>query len=89
MNDFRWPIRLFIVMTFLLFISVGSTQVGTPQSTAPNEVFTSSVDTKLLLDAAGPEQRSALKNIYLIGCKLVGDQIAFGTVADLLAGLTN
>ena len=37
-----------------------------------------SVDTKLLLDAAGPAQRASLQNVYLIGCRK-GDGISFGS----------
>jgi hypothetical protein len=57
-------------MTSLIMLSVLLTYSGyAQQSAAP---IPTSVQTQLLLDAAGPKQREAIKNIYLIVCPLSG-----------------
>jgi hypothetical protein len=62
-----------------------SAQNQAPNTSPPGQVLTS-VDDKLLLDAAGPAQRRSLKNIYLIGCNK-GNEISFGTGFLLIGGV--
>jgi hypothetical protein len=72
-----------LTLFFLFLVGKTSAQNQVPNTSPTGEVLTS-VDDKLLLDAAGPAQRRSLKNIYLIGCNK-GNVISFGT-GFLIAG---
>jgi hypothetical protein len=62
---------------FLYFVySVGT--LGYCQTVVPNTVPTS-VDAKLVIDAAGPDQRRSLTNVYLIACPMGGGGTEIGT----------
>jgi Trypsin-like peptidase domain len=64
----------FTLCACLRTVAAAQANVASPEQ---GDTLTS-VDTKLLLDAAGPEQRTSLKNVYLIGCK-IDSGISFGS----------
>ncbi|MGO4514577.1 serine protease [Terriglobus sp. 2YAB30_2] len=65
---------LFIVLCLGFTLCLNSDAQDNQQATP----ILTSVDTKLLLDAAGPTQRASLQNVYLIGCQK-GKMISFGS----------
>jgi S1-C subfamily serine protease len=60
-------------------------------SAVAQNAIPTSVDTKLVFDAAGPEQRKSLGNTYLIACPLGGGlfEIGAGFAIDLGVVVTN
>jgi hypothetical protein len=63
---------------------------GLNAQAAPPETVPTSVDARLVLDAAGPEQRKSLGNIYLIACPLGGRyEIGTGFATDIGVVVTN